>query len=103
MPDISPFIAASPGAQAHLNSNPLLNQALKRGIFKDIWGSEYSGFMGMDSGGYGDSGEIPDNTQGRTQAFAADVSVYRCVDLRGAAIASVPLKIYDSADPSKRV
>lgn len=104
MPEVSPFIAASQGAQQHLNQNPLVTAALKQGIFKDIWGSEYAQFMGQDSGGYGDaSGEIPDNTQGRTRAFAADVSVYRCVDLRGAAIASVPLKIYDSVDPTKRV
>lgn len=102
--EVSPFIAASPGAAAHLVQNPLIQAAMRQGIFKDIWGSTYSDFMGMDSSaGYGGSGEIPDNTQGRTQAFAADVSVYRCVDLRGAAVASVPLKIYDSADPTKRV
>lgn len=102
MPEVTPFVAMSPGAQRHLVQNPLVQEALKQGVFKDIWGSEYSSFMGMDSGGYGQDGEIPDNTQGRTQAFRADVAVYRCVDIRGAAIASVPIKVYDSVDPSKR-
>lgn len=102
MPEITPFIAASPGASQHLQANPLLQRALKEGIYKDVWGSTYSEFMSMDYGG-SPSGEIPDNAQGRTQAFTADVSVYRCVDIRGAAIASVPLKIFDSVDPTKRL
>lgn len=102
MPEVTPFVAMSPGAQRHLVQNPLLQSAMRQGLFKDIWGSEYSSFMGMNADGGADGGEIPDNTQGRNQAFRADVAVYRCVDIRGAAIASVPIKIYNSIDPSKR-
>lgn len=103
MPEVTPFIAMSPGAQQHLRQNPLIQAALKQGVFKDIWGAEYANFMGFSADGSGyDGGEIPDNVQGRNQAFRADVAVYRCVDIRGSAIASVPLKVYDSIDPSKR-
>jgi phage portal protein BeeE len=101
MPDTTPFLAASPGAMQHLQINPRFQALVNQGIFKDIWGSEYSNFMGMDPPG-GDAGEIPDTPQGRTQSFSADVSVYRCVDIRGAALASVPLKIWDMSDPNKR-
>lgn len=81
--------------------NPLLQQALKQGIFKDIWGETWQGFMGIGGDGE-DSGALLDNPQGRNTAFAADVSIYRCVDIRGASIASVPLKVYDSQDPDTR-
>jgi phage portal protein BeeE len=100
LPGPSPFIAASPGAAKHLEANPYIQRALREGIFKDIWGSTYSEFMGMGSDT--DEGEIPDNAVGRNRSFSADVTIYRCVDIRGAAIASVPLKVYDDPDPDKR-
>src|SRR5215472_14912267 len=102
MPELHPFIAASAGALKHLFTNPLvekMEQAAAQGLFKDIWGSEWQNFMGISSG---DSGEIPDNTVGRQRAFSSDVSIYRCVDIRGGAIASVPLKIFDTVDPYTR-
>ena len=103
MPEITPFIAMTPGAAGHLATNPLIQRALKEGVFKDIWGSEFSSFMGIGSDGAAlDTGEILDNPQGRNTAFSADVSIYRCVDIRGAAVASVPLKVYDDPDPDKR-
>jgi phage portal protein BeeE len=101
MPEMTPFLAASAGAMEHLQLNPRFQALVNQGLFKGIWGSEFTNFMGMDPDGT-DVGEIPDTPQGRTQSFSADVSVYRCVDIRGAAIASVPLKIWDMADPNKR-
>lgn len=98
--DTLPFIAATPGAMQHLMIDPTFEKYVKEGIFKDIWGSEWSGFMGIQDPG--DSGEIADNAQGRSAAFSVDVSIYRCVDIRGAAIASTPLKVYDGWDEDIR-
>lgn len=102
MATASPFIAASPGALRHLEVNPRFNALVNQGLFKDIWGSELQAFWGTDVGEGADDGEILDTPTGRTRAFSADVSVYRCVDIRGAALASVPLKIWDQADPNRR-
>src|SRR5215472_5306001 len=95
---MTPLIAASPGALQHLQLDPTLQKYMNEGLFKDIWGSEWQAFMGISGTDAGDMGEIPNNPQGRTLAFSADVSIYRCVDIRGAAIASTPLKVYDSWD-----
>lgn len=100
----APFVAASPGALKNLEVDPrvkaLWDKTLAEGEFKDIWGSDYSTFMGIQDGG--DVNQIADNPSDYNRAYSADAVVYRCVDIRGAAIASVPFGIYDGTDPDER-
>src|ERR1700737_3969687 len=101
----APFLAGTPGALKRVEVDPRLqklwDQTAAGGEFKDIWGSTYQDFMGITDGG-GDINQINDNPSDYSRADAADPGVSRCVDIRGAAIASVPFAVYDSADPDQR-
>lgn len=60
----------------------------------NIWGSDWRSFMGI-SGDGGGVGEIGPSSSDWMKARTSESYVYRCIDVRGNAIAQVPLRVWE--------
>ena len=69
---------------------------------KDIWGQTWQAFMGMETDEGGVS-PITDQPGDYSRAVAVESYIFRCLDVRGDALAQVPLKCWqDKKDGSRQ-
>ena len=100
--------SAKPNTSADPNS-PLLTPDEVEGVAaamvfgqKDIWGSTWRMFNGIDDGGGGPN-EIQDNSSDWVRARMLEPYVFRAQDQRGKAISQVPLVIWEKDRNGRRV
>ncbi len=69
---------------------------------KSIWGETWRIFNGIQQTSTGIQ-PIEDTPSDYARAYTAESYVYRCADVRGKAIASIPLRVYELDSEGKRV
>lgn len=97
---VPPALWGSPGALDGLRMSPQLATFLQQQTGrKDIWGSTWSDFMGILPDGSQVS-EYNDTPSDRNRAIRADAIVQKCDRIRGDAVASVPLRMWQPGSRS---